>query len=208
MHIGIDPGHGGPAVIGNGINETGTMALGIPEGVWSLSFAAVLKKHLGAAGHTVKLTREYDTVTYPVQRNARTKQCDLVLSIHANAEDLLTPYTDEFGRPMHRAKSPTLHGLECYVWPGNSRTKALAFDILRHCPPALRRHNQPFYASANVDWMKNARAVVGMFSRDCILIECGYATWPADRRYLLSDSGKNELAAAVAAALPLEARNV
>ncbi|MBI4373485.1 MAG: N-acetylmuramoyl-L-alanine amidase [Deltaproteobacteria bacterium] len=82
--IVIDPGHGG--------KDPGTLALkGFPEKKLALSIARQLKKSLvkKAGGAQVFLTRNRDTYLGLEKRNriANSRQCDLFLSLHANAAE-------------------------------------------------------------------------------------------------------------------------
>ncbi|MBI2980920.1 MAG: N-acetylmuramoyl-L-alanine amidase [Deltaproteobacteria bacterium] len=79
----IDPGHGG--------KDPGTLARrGFPEKALALSIARQLKKSLEKRlGAKVFLTRNRDTYLDLEKRNrlANSKQCDLFLSLHANAAE-------------------------------------------------------------------------------------------------------------------------
>lgn len=81
LRIVLDPGHGGL--------ETGTHALnGLPEKIWTLSFAKRLQEALQETGlGHVALTREEDETRSLKERQWKVQdlQADICLSIHANA---------------------------------------------------------------------------------------------------------------------------
>jgi len=175
MILAIDAGHGG--------SNRGT-SLRIPgmtldEADWTLDFAQRLRKRFtidpSIATHMIRTS---DISMPPKARGEKSAKlkADLAVIIHVNAQEVGEDW----------------HGLECYVYPGNERTSALARDILFFAPYQLQCQHG-YYETSVEDWRRNAHVLVSAHKCDAILIECGYATHPDDRAYLYSLAGREKI---------------
>ena len=162
MRVAIDPGHGG--------SNLGAQTDNISEKVYNLAFSEMLAPVLRGMGCSVALTRDSDRDVDFASRNlrARTFGAQLVLSIHVNA-----------------SSDPLQRGMELFHWPGNANMAYLA-QAIDYASPNEFRSGRVFQTSKAESWKRNARAVVGAFSADCLLIELGYATNQFDSRNLLN----------------------
>lgn len=182
MLIALDPGHGG--------RDSGCRYGPLVESAWTMRVAELLAARLRAAGLDVLLTRAAGEGVSLWRRGWRTRACQAVVSLHVNAN----PH-------------PELGGLEVY-----SRDQlpdlALAAQIATRCPASLlrpRREAAPVWstrddpATTRDDWLQRPAAVLRWHGAPAVLVECGYATHDADRKYLLRDDGAAAVVAAIAA---------
>jgi N-acetylmuramoyl-L-alanine amidase len=183
--LGIDAGHGG--------DQRGTA---IPDGPdeadYVLGLAQRLDQHLRAEGHRPVLLRHYDqAISLPERgRLAAVNGCQQVLSLHVNAG------------------APTLRGLSCFVWPGDTAALDLARRIVARRPPELIGTCQSVVVIHPTDpehWTQRARAVLRPYwpARDisAVLLEVGFARTDTDA--LLSLDLQQRLCTALVQALEM-----
>ena len=194
--VGIDPGHGG--------SNRGCRIGGTDECDYVLKIAYYAEMAIHDLGLPIAVEHLRDTDEYIdlSGRNwrAREANCSLILSLHVNDE----PRTDSGGEIV----IPTLHGLQSYYWEGNPRAWLVATAIAAAAPDGLRAPAGAVlpWAAPVMDvtirskrdrWKRHARAIVGAYRADTVLIELGYAR--GDTKLLLDDQIQRLLALALAA---------
>lgn len=167
--VAIDAGHGGSntgAVRGNEGHDQ------LVEKDVTLIIARHLFNGLDMCHLTPVLLRETDEGMGLKERGSLSAKygADLVVSIHVNAFD---------GKQS---------GIMAYHWPGNWRTRDVAEEIIAMAPAQLRVKRAPM--SATEESWPRVRNVMRWHRADTVLIECGFADYSPDRRFLLSESGR------------------
>lgn len=170
----VGAGHGGAStgvVMGNEGSDR------LTEKTWTLEFALALHDHLGhLPGIQAPLTRHEDKDLGLTEEALLAKEygADLVLSLHVNSY-----------------KDPHEHGLRAFHMPGDRDAKAIADTIALHAPMQLREFT-PRARTASDLWPAVRNVLTPFQQRGicAVLIEFGFASNTADRRYLLSEPGK------------------
>lgn len=191
LNVWIDPGHGN--------SNKGLEYAGFVERHWNLDFATTLASE-GWCGDNVKLSREADvSIAYRERaRQAYEWRVDLALLIHVNG----IFYPPEHHRAGEARSS--FHGAMAFTIEGDRTIDIVAETILRAMPHQLWRSDHrvtPFHATQS-DWTKDAHGHLHhYFDRGipAVLLEMGFATNDADRRFLLDLSKSHLLCRAVAA---------
>lgn len=170
----IDPGHGGndPGAIGYASN-------GKPAAYESLINLAIGKKvrdKLTSAGINVIMTRDTD-VFIPLAGRAEienSSSCDVFVSIHCNSLD-----------------NSAIGGTQVYYHPSSPQGTVLANNIydsmvkLTGLTPKKTQNGSHLY-------------VIRTTKSPAALVETAFISNPSDRSYLLSDSGQDTIARAIA----------
>lgn len=175
--IAFDSGHGG--------NNMGTCHGGLVEKVITLELGLELDACL--PHWRTLLVRTADRAMSFRDRGAMTVNAGLVICIHVDASHL-----------------ERRHGMSAYYWPGNEIGKEVAQAILDAAPRALRGHGVPIEAhndpnTAADDWIERPRNVMGAHRPTAVLAECGFASNPKDRAFLLSRAGRSAVVTALRA---------
>lgn len=174
--VSIDAGHGGK----NFGTIHGREPHVLVEKDVTLAIARKLFESLNVPEIAPVLLRETDEHLSLSERGGLSMKhdSDLVVSIHVNAFD---------------GKS---HGLLCFYWPGNRRTRDVADTISEAAPRPLRRPLMRGYPAEGDSWPR-VHNVMRYHAADALLVECGFADFESDRRYLLSEVGQHCVANAI-----------
>ncbi len=110
MRVALDAGHGAR----RGRPSTGACANGLVEDEVALDFVTRVGHHLRRSGHETIYTRPTDRLVSLSARGriARSRDCDLFLSIHCNAGPAAA------------------HGVEAFVVQGDQRSREVASALL------------------------------------------------------------------------------
>lgn len=171
----LDPGHGG----GNLGTVNGNPEDRLVEKDVTLSIALkVFDRLSGISGIMPVLTRTDDEPVSLTERGKISDDCcaDLVLSIHVNA-----------------TKGIYERGCMAFYWPGNRDGRDVANHIVACAPSELRRPREEGRAAVENLWPR-VRNVLSKHEATAVLAECGFATNPHDRRFLLNDAGQEAMA--------------
>ena len=183
----LDPGHPSRP------SDRGVVADDFIEADWTMHVALLVKDALRWLPVAVELTRHAQR---PVGLRARGQlsthkfQADLVISIHANAN-----------------KDPRVHGMTTFHKEGDGRAK----DIAEHIARTFDRHGQyatqrgrlgersgkSFACSKGHEYWSRAFNVLEHHEAPAVLLEAGFATNIADRKFLQSQTGQQLFAASV-----------
>ena len=180
MKLMLDPGH-------TGVTDPGAVAGGLREADVTLDVALKLRDLLaGAPGLEVRLTRDRHVdlatpYTQSADLRARTNMAnkwpaDFYLSIHVNA-----------------AANQEAQGVETYIHHNASAES-------RRIAPIIHRHLVPLFAAnrgvkqANFHVLRETRM-------PAVLVELGFITNEADRKWLADEGYRRRLAEALAAGL-------
>ncbi|MCB9357310.1 MAG: N-acetylmuramoyl-L-alanine amidase, partial [Calditrichaeota bacterium] len=167
--IAVDPGHGGAA--DGAIGPRGTKEKDVV-----LKWAHVLERSLRSAGAEVVLTRNSDSAVSLHERIdiARNADCDLFLSLHANA-------LPDGENPAER------HG--CGVYYYNSLSRSLAETVQAHVVESAHLNNDGVF-DANL-------AVIRPTDFPAVLIESAYMMHPEEELMLQDDKFLDKLSRGV-----------
>ncbi len=171
--VAIDPGHGG--------SNQGCQYPGLSEKAYALGFAACLAERLQARGCLTTLTRTQDMSKNFTERAsvADVFKADLAISIHVNA-----------------STNPQARGFQVYYMPDDLLAVRLAHAINERIPEKMKRRTYAVIP-ASLDGLGDD-AVLRRYKMPAVLLELGFASNAEDRAYLLSELGKEQLAAAIA----------
>jgi len=168
----LDPGHGGSAT-----GTYGPLGSAYLEKHMALDISHELRKCLENIGAKVVMTRTDDSYVELDDRveMSRTAKADLFLSVHINAM-------------AENVDSINIFGHGCYYREANAKDFAtqLYDDInadLGRAKRGLRREN--FYVNRS-------------YFAPSVLLECGFATNPAEFEWMITQKGQQELAQTVA----------
>ncbi len=178
--VGYDAGHGGPDDRGTHIPD------GPCEADWTLSqgyWTELAIRDLGIPVRVVRI-RPYDQALGLEERGrlALAPPCDLVLSSHVNAGPL------------------SLHGMSCFVLPGDPVAMRVAEAIVAARPSELIGTARKIVTIKHRrgHWTRDARAVLMAYAGlTCVLVENGFAV--TDARHLLDRKIQQAIAKAHAA---------
>ena len=177
--IVLDAGHGG---IDGGVLGVTTRTR---EAEVNLQVALKLQRLLESAGISVVMTRTDETSPCPdriytkkldMQMRAeiiRGARPDMIISIHMNS------YPD-----------PSVHGAQCFSYPGSEDGAALAAVIQE----ALRTYADP--SNRRVPKQEDF-FMLRVHASPSVLIECGFMTCPAEEKLLLTEAYQDRLAYAI-----------
>lgn len=201
MQVCIDPGHGG--------ENTGTQWGGIVEKDWNLEIARML--FAACDPSTGAWMTRFDDVDVPLHERGNISQemlATLAIVIHVNAMVDSVPF--EEGDPNYDSEFPAYRTVAKENFRGalafcldRYPDKRIAQRIMDCMPQGLGNfYGKPKIASKN-DWTSNAYNCIVTHAAHCptVLIECGYATSPIDRKILMSDAGKVGIVAALMAGI-------
>jgi N-acetylmuramoyl-L-alanine amidase len=177
MKVCIDAGHG----VNKGMH-TGARGCGLVEDTVALDIAQKLRWYLIQAGAQVVMTRSAPPMALLKDRGkiAKGAKCDMFVSIHCNA-----------------AAKAQAHGAEVLVTEGDTRSAALAEELLR----VLVRHG---LARRGVKWDSQSQHSKLRVLRDtyrampAVLLEVGFLTNTGDAKLLSSSAWRNKLTADMA----------
>ncbi len=214
----IDPGHGGE----DGGNPGRFFPKGIQEKDVALAIALKLRDELVRRGIEVELTRTTDRRVDLVERARRCSgDCDLFVSIHVNSLKPRPGYQEVSGFETYflgaevtaearRVADMENEALRYETSVDPSLDDAFAFilkdlqtnEYLRESAAlaeAVQRNAARVHPGGGRRVFQSDRlAVLRAARRPAILIETGYATNPADARFLASPQGQRQLAASIA----------
>lgn len=163
--VALDAGHGATG----DCPYSGATGNGLIEDNWALAFVERLGHYLRAGGIETVLTRTDARIVDLKQRAqiAKRAKCDLLVSIHLNAS------------------SPSAHGCEAYIVPGDKRSQAIAAQAVSVVWTAgimsrgVKRDDQSQHSSLTV--LRESYKAMPAF-----LLEVGFLTNAGDAK-LLSD---------------------
>ena len=169
INVGIDPGHGG--------KDPGTSHGGLVEKDWVLEVGYLLLDMLSTNMHcspTLLRVEDVDIGLREAADSAMDADCDLVLSLHVNAND-----------------NTLVRGLMTFHLPSDVEGAEMARGISDGAPEQLSRRNGVISATQE-QWPRVCNVLEPYLANGipACLIEFGFATNEYDRKYLLSQPGK------------------
>lgn len=197
----IDPGHGGPADRERNLGVVAGNVKAGPEGFAvqgdlvekdvTLAIAKALIQLLGSdPALRVRATRDRDVRATLRERAicSRNEGARLVVSVHVNAN-----------------LSEGLNGVDVFHKHNSDVSAALAEAMVQTFPPELRRSSRKRVWDAYDDpgkdndaWLQRPANVLDGHLCPAVLVECGYATNPVDRAYLLQPEMPARIACSIA----------
>lgn len=177
--IVIDPGHGG--------YDAGGDAQEVYEKDITLQVALYLGKELEQRGYTVVYTREKDIALGEYEFDDLSQRVSISEANHADA--MLSLHTN-----IAEAGYERIYGFEVYQNETNSVSKELAEHTLRALDNLHYSMNRGVKDGAIYQ-------VISLNQTPAVLIEMGFLNDEQDRAYLTSESGKKDIAKAIADAV-------
>lgn len=187
-NVCIDPGHGGP---GNSKEEKGACYAKFVESEFNLVVATDLAVSLSGMPLKWAFTREWEDRVSFSKRGKISRGCDFTICIHGNA---------------HKLKH--IRGAEIYYLKGDVESRGLAQVIADAMPKELwgrgrgarvvEAFNDP--NTQKDDWLQAPINVLSPHSHSpAVLVECGYASNDADRKFMMDQWSRYSLVNAIRA---------